>query len=631
MKNFLIVVTLFLIGSQAHAQTVCNSPSGWIQSFGSFNLGDTAVFGPDCNHIQDGNAITPLPAWTFLGNMTASSGTPQNVPMPVIYPATPVTFTTLQAAINAACPLPHAIVQIPTGNWSIDTTSGPITIANCQTLIIQGSGGINSGAQNGSQLINTVAANDLFDVTTPSAVTFRDFAITNSVTKNAGTAVIRFNDTTTGLAQQIVERMAINGGCTSIEVDNSLQFIIRDNLLTSFNCEGITITQPSVADQGNNIISGNKIWDVVGNAGADACILWHRGSGVRVMGNRCLGAFNYGLHIKFDNVTQSDGAMIVSNNTFEVQKLSGIYLERTSAAQSAGTTIGQMVFTSNFIQSLTSGGSGSINITNSGASPWVLGCVIEGNSIQNTIIPAFNGIIEIDGADQCNVSGNMIYTTSPGTGGIRVSGASTNTTIANNINATTTPTTKYPSFTASTTLLDLAGMTVANLPLTVQDGSIVYTTDGSPTVPISGGGTGALAMHVNGAWQPARFQLQWGIFTHIGYTASITQATTIFMNGYGHESTETPAEQLMPNAVTLTNMRCQNSSVGGAGQSVTYTLEKNGSDQALTVSIPSGSTFGSDTTHSVTYSAANSYSVKMVTSATTGNITGAGCSFTVSQ
>lgn len=36
----------------ANAQP-CNSPSGFIQSYGNFTIGDTTIFGPDCNHIQD--------------------------------------------------------------------------------------------------------------------------------------------------------------------------------------------------------------------------------------------------------------------------------------------------------------------------------------------------------------------------------------------------------------------------------------------------------------------------------------------------------------------------------------------------------------------------------------------------
>ena len=441
-----------------------------------------------------------LNPYSMAANNTNSAQVPNSVSMPVIYPATPVTLTTLQAAITDACSLVNSIVQIPTGTWSINTTSSAIIIpSGCGAIIIQGSGGSTSASPGGTVLSNSAGpANDLFSVVSSGSVVIRDLAIAGG-TKNAGTAVIRLNNTGTGLASQIIERVTINGGCAAVEVDNTLQYIIRDNLFTSFTCNGIVLTQPTIADQGGNIVEGNKIWDVSGTAGADSCILWNRGSGVRITNNRCLGAFNYGLHVKFDNTFGNDGALIATGNTFEVQKLSGIYLERTAGALAAATTIGQMVFSNNFIQSITPGSTGSINIATSGASPWVISCTISGNTIQSSITPAFNGIIEIDGASDCNGSGNTIDAAG-GTGGIRVSGASTNINITSNINPNTTAATRYPALTSTTTIIDTAGTTVANLPSTVANGSIMYATDGKSTNPITGGGSGALALRINGAW-----------------------------------------------------------------------------------------------------------------------------------
>ncbi|MDE2020202.1 MAG: hypothetical protein KGJ13_07705 [Patescibacteria group bacterium] len=49
-----IAPSLFALAGigQANAVINCNSPSGFLQSIGTFNTGDFAIFGPDCNHLQ---------------------------------------------------------------------------------------------------------------------------------------------------------------------------------------------------------------------------------------------------------------------------------------------------------------------------------------------------------------------------------------------------------------------------------------------------------------------------------------------------------------------------------------------------------------------------------------------------
>lgn len=58
--------------------------------------------------------------------------------------------------------------------------------------------------------------------------------------------------------------------------------------------------------------------------------------------------------------------------------------------------------------------------------------------------------------------------------------------------------------------------------------------------------------------------------------------------------------------------------VGGSGQTVTYTVMKNGVAQAVTCQIASGSTSASDTSHSFSYAAGDTISIRIVTSASAG-------------
>lgn len=51
-----IPIAALLAPQRLHAQ-VCNDPSGFIKSFGSINLGDLLVMGPDCQHAVDGGSL----------------------------------------------------------------------------------------------------------------------------------------------------------------------------------------------------------------------------------------------------------------------------------------------------------------------------------------------------------------------------------------------------------------------------------------------------------------------------------------------------------------------------------------------------------------------------------------------
>lgn len=44
----------FLFCAQGANAQVCNDPSGFLKSFGPYNIGDFASFGPDCQHLQGG-------------------------------------------------------------------------------------------------------------------------------------------------------------------------------------------------------------------------------------------------------------------------------------------------------------------------------------------------------------------------------------------------------------------------------------------------------------------------------------------------------------------------------------------------------------------------------------------------
>lgn len=93
----------------------------------------------------------------------------------------------------------------------------------------------------------------------------------------------------------------------------------------------------------------------------------------------------------------------------------------------------------------------------------------------------------------------------------------------------------------------------------------------------------------------------------------VTSGKTIYLGLFG-DLTEGVVTIPMP-ACTITELRCRATTAPGAGQSFTYTLRKNGSDQSsLEASISDSNTEGSDT-GSVAFSAGDKLAIKLVTSA----------------
>lgn len=415
-----------------------------------------------------------------------------------IVPQSPITKTTIQAAIDLAQSQGGGIVLLPQGAFSIDTSTGPLNVTGTQSIIIEGEG---ANTTDGTVLVSSTAAGDMFNITATGNVVFRNFCISTAITKSVNTNAIKVDTAGTSAGTvKIFTELWINGYYTGINILDSVQFSIVDNLITNFTGYGIQVEQPDTTDAGVGVIEYNRIWDIGGTAGATAGLLWLGGSGLRVNNNRFLGAFNYGMRATLNNTVSDDGAFIVTGNTFEVQNLYGIYIDRTAGAAAAGRKIGQLVISNNHIQCLTSGYQNAIAIESSAPGGWVQGAVISDNIIQNTIAAPLNSaMIRIDDGDLINVSNNVIYNTGAGAGGIRAAGNSTNVTITNNsINGTVAN--RYPSINSSSVVTDVAGITFAALP-TPGNGSIVYVTDGTPGNPITGSGTGCLGLRVNGAWK----------------------------------------------------------------------------------------------------------------------------------
>ena len=120
----------------------------------------------------------------------------------------------------------------------------------------------------------------------------------------------------------------------------------------------------------------------------------------------------------------------------------------------------------------------------------------------------------------------------------------------------------------------------------------------------------------------------------LGWSASDTFAanSTSYIGPFSsraRDSTEANFQWICPVAGTMRNLYLFSTDPGGSAQSYVFTLRVNGSDSALTATISTGSTTGSDLVNRVKVAAGDRITMKIVASATAGAdpVQGAGWEF----
>lgn len=113
MRKLLLGAVFGLFSATNCFAQSCNSPSGFLQSYGPSAIGDVLILGPDCNHLQDGG----FNSGAGIINILAFGADPTD---------TRDSTTAIQNAINS-CPLIGCMVLFPVGNYLI---SGTIHLGN---------------------------------------------------------------------------------------------------------------------------------------------------------------------------------------------------------------------------------------------------------------------------------------------------------------------------------------------------------------------------------------------------------------------------------------------------------------------------------------------------------------------
>lgn len=109
------------------------------------------------------------------------------------------------------------------------------------------------------------------------------------------------------------------------------------------------------------------------------------------------------------------------------------------------------------------------------------------------------------------------------------------------------------------------------------------------------------------------------IFTVFGNDWNVSANVTVYMGPYtpsGAEFIESWVQEAIPHTGTFQNLFVRTISAMPGNSTVVFTLRKNGSDTAVTVTIPASSAAGtfSDTAHTVSYSQGDLWDVKAVNS-----------------
>lgn len=396
------------------------------------------------------------------------------------------------------------VVELPAGFHRIDTSAGPLTISGGLTMRGPGAGpGPGAGESGGAVLRNVHQANDVIYVNTDTFVHLHDFGIdAPGITKNSGTAGIKLDDplVTNSTTQKIVERVRILHMYHGIHVLSAFAPRIRDCRIFNFTYIGILLEQDTQADTDVGIVEGCYLWDISGTSGAHAGIDWRNGA-CRMLANRILGRFTYGIALLFSNETTNSGPVIIHGNMIERQVSYCLRAWRSSGATTAGTIIGHLLIQGNHFQGIDLGFVTHLLI--SGSTPnWVNALSIEGNVFQNTLSTlSGNSIISVNAGDNVVVANNLLQNETGGDGGISTSGTTINCLITDNVITGGTTALKYPLLNGGTIVKDNTGITFADLPAGVGNGSQMYVSDGTAGTPMTGAGTGSLGIRLASAWK----------------------------------------------------------------------------------------------------------------------------------
>lgn len=379
------------------------------------------------------------------------------------------------------------------------------TITISQPFILEGAApGAQTAGTPYASIVMGNATNNVLNITTSQAFTIRNIGFRAAVTRTAGSDIIVTGDGTNRPTAFVIDGVGFNGSFTAISIPYGHHWKIRDCEIMNYgyNGRGYAIAYPSTgyADDGDDEVGGNTFVSGVSGSGIGqglAALYLERTFGLYIHDNKFFGA-QYGIDIYAKAVS---GNLIVHGNSFEQQGANHILFQE---GDSSGF-IGNIIVNGNEFAQLTSvtpavnPSTSPILVSRGLSATWVQNLSIAGN-VFNMNYTGRSSVIALNDGVGTTVNNNVfnLYNVS-GPGDISTSGYAANVEVNGNIFNNQTTEQHYKNGLNSSTRVRDMNLHFADVG-SWANGSMLYVVDGTPGAALTGGGSGAWARRINGAW-----------------------------------------------------------------------------------------------------------------------------------
>jgi hypothetical protein len=394
------------------------------------------------------------------------------------------------------------LIQIEPGQALITDT---LTIAQPVKMIGPGAQYLSTGIPY-AEWVFSHATKPVFDITHSRASTFKDFSIRHVTARTAGDDF----RVTGAVGEQPIHLVWDNittlGSHTVINMTRGAKHWKVTNCTFAYgaNGAGVGIFFPSTEfpDSGDNSVHGNSFISFTREVDFAKCgfaaIYLESSFGMMITGNKFFGGLN-GL---VASMKAGTGNLQISANSFE--QIEESYISITQGGASGGG--GNITISGNEFSKLDAVAGGGVDTTAPGifmhsfANPNELANIsITGNVFNSSYLQNFSEIAIFSGDGVAIVGNTFRFYDVNVFGAIQTAGNATNVVIADNAFAQMTTNMHYNNGLNSSTKVLGDTLTAAQLGAWA-DGSLVLASDGTPGNPLTGGGSGALAVRRGGVW-----------------------------------------------------------------------------------------------------------------------------------
>lgn len=414
--------------------------------------------------------------------------------------------TAIRNAITAAAGNP---VFLPEGDYSVTCVGAGCDIFSSTDQIQvygigngQGPGPASQTATNASRFRIQCSTCNLFKVTSIYPSIFRDFAVNvePGARPHSGIGVYLIGTGTSRVSNYKVLNLAFLNVGTGVRVVRPQWGVISGSYFDSWTTAGIYFETSLAVEGSGGFVSQNYFFGTTTTPG----FAFYSEVGYTILdGNEILGGLD---SVRFNIKNIAAGFIKVTNNTIENFGQVGIHISRGDVL---GTTVAAMVMLQgNEFSEVSAVATASIQIDEDTTLPaWIKDGLITGN-ISRNVMKAGAKHFWIQAGQNMQVTGNIIEELGANNPtGIYVNGATINTGLVAPFNVfdnIVTGTTSQYVFAANPAaqLRDVNGMTLANVPANIGNGSQVFITNADPAsgpCTAVGAQTGAMAFKQNGA------------------------------------------------------------------------------------------------------------------------------------